>query len=270
MAQQMKLAGKHVIVTGASRGIGLAIARLFATHGVERMILVGRSDALNQASEAISQDTAIEVKIAIGDVKRRSFWMDIGYDMRNVDILVNAAGVAHSSLLVTTKCQTAEHVIQTNLMGSIWGCQIIGKAMMRQCRKPSNTACIINVASLLGVKGGRGSTVYAASKAGVLGLTRSLAAELGPSNIRVNAIVPGYVETSMTEGRLNVPDVVRRKADLNHNTAMTKEARSAALQSIPQERFGTPDEIADAAMFLATNAYANNCVLNLDGGLSAT
>ncbi|MCJ1433452.1 hypothetical protein MMC27_002814 [Xylographa pallens] len=145
---------------------------------------------------------------------------------------------------------TVEQVIQTNLMGTIWGCQIIAKAMIRQHREPSNTACIINVASLLGIKGGRGSTVYAASKAGVLGLTRSLAAELGPSNIRVNAIVPGYVATSMTE-------------------AMTQEARSAALQSIPQKRFGTPEEIADAAIFLATNAYASNCVLNLDGGLSA-
>ncbi|MCJ1380454.1 hypothetical protein MMC17_003559 [Xylographa soralifera] len=250
MAQQLKLAGKHIIVTGASRGIGFAIARLFATHGAERMLLVGRSNTLAQASEAIGKDTATEIKTSIGDVRRRSFWKDLGQDMRKVDVLVNAAGVAHSSLLVTTKPNTVEQVIQTNLMGCIWGCQIIGKAMMRQRREPGNTACIINVASLLGLKGGRGSTVYAASKAGVLGLTRSLAAELGPSNIRVNAIVPGYVETSMTE-------------------AMTQEARSAALQSIPQERFGTPEEIADAAMFLASNAYANNCVLNLDGGLSA-
>ncbi|MCJ1420972.1 hypothetical protein MMC32_007332 [Xylographa parallela] len=221
------------------------------------MLLVGRSDTLNQASEAISKDTTTEVKLCMGNVEERSFWNDLGRDMREVDVLVNAAGVAHSSLLVTTTPIMAEQVIQTNLMGTIWGCQIIAKAMIRQRREPSNTACIINVASLLGVKGGRGSTVYAASKAGVLGLTRSLAAELGPSNIRVNAIVPGYVETSMTE------------ANSNHTKAMTQEARSAALQSIPQERFGTPEEIADAAMFLATNAYASNCVLNLDGGLSA-
>ncbi|MCJ1318832.1 hypothetical protein MMC15_004163 [Xylographa vitiligo] len=250
MAQQLKLAGKHIIVTGASRGIGFAIARLFATHGAERMLVVGRSDTLAQASEAISEGTATEMKISVGSVEDRSFWKYLGHDLRKVDILVNAAGVAHSSLLVTTKPATIEQVIQTNLMGTIWGCQIVGKEMIRQRRESSNTACIINVASLLGVKGGKGSTVYAASKAGVLGLTRSLAAELGPSNIRVNALVPGYVETSMTE-------------------AMTQQARSAALQSIPQARFGTPEEIADAAMFLATNAYANNCILNLDGGLSA-
>ncbi|KAI9828150.1 MAG: hypothetical protein M1832_003677 [Thelocarpon impressellum] len=109
---------------------------------------------------------------------------------------------------------------------------------------------IVNVSSLLGVKGGMGSSAYAASKAGVLGLTRSLAAELGPSGIRVNALVPGYVDTKMT-------------AD------MSPPARTQALDAIPMRRFGTPEEMADAAVFLATNAYANNCLLNLDGGLSA-
>ncbi|MCJ1391781.1 hypothetical protein MMC18_004646 [Xylographa bjoerkii] len=251
MAQQLKLSGKNVIITGASRGIGFAIARLFATNGVERMLLVGRSDSLVQASEAISKGTSTTTEISIGNVKDRGAWETLRWDMPNVDILVNAAGVAHSSLLVATSPGMVEEVVQTNLMGTIWGCQIIGKAMMRQRREPSNTACIINVASLLGIKGGKGSTVYAASKAGVLGLTRSLAAELASSSIRVNAIVPGYVETSMTQ-------------------AMTPEARSLALQAIAQKRFGTPEEIADAAVFLATNAYANNCIVNLDGGLSAT
>ncbi|TVY68818.1 3-oxoacyl-[acyl-carrier-protein] reductase FabG [Lachnellula suecica] len=111
--------------------------------------------------------------------------------------------------------------------------------------------CIVNVASLLGLKGGKGSAAYAASKAGVIGFTRALAAELGEKNVRVNVIVPGYVETDMTN-------------------AMTPEAHSAALNAIPLKRFGHPSEIADAAMFLATNKYASNCVLNLDGGLSAT
>ena len=90
---------------------------------------------------------------------------------RRVDILVNAAGVAHSSLLVAMTADTVEQVVETNLMGTIWGCQIIGKAMLRQRREPSNTACIINVASLLGIKGGKGSTIYAASKAGVIGMS---------------------------------------------------------------------------------------------------
>ena len=107
------------------------------------------------------------------------------------------------------------------------------------------------------------------------GLTRSLAAELGPSNIRINAIVPGYVETLMTQGESTTPHLESikwrwRLANSTINKAMTPEAHSVAVRAIPQQRFGTPEEIADAALFLATNAYANNCVLNLDGGLSAT
>ncbi|CAD6447496.1 98b5c0d1-435d-4f2c-b312-9ccb5e36a095 [Sclerotinia trifoliorum] len=130
-------------------------------------------------------------------------------------------------------------------MGTIWGCKIIGKDMLRR-----REGCIINISSLLGIKGGRGSAAYAASKAGVLGLTRALAAEMGSAGIRVNAIVPGYIETDMTR-------------------AMTDLARKEALNAIPLSRFGEVTEIADAAVFLAANKYANNCVLNLDGGLSA-
>ncbi|TVY22801.1 3-oxoacyl-[acyl-carrier-protein] reductase [Lachnellula hyalina] len=125
---------------------------------------------------------------------------------------------------------------------------MLGRNMMKK-----REGCIINVASLLGLKGGKGSAAYAASKAGVIALTRALAAELGEKNVRVNVIVPGYVETSMTRG-----------------TVMTPDAHSAALNAIPLKRFGLPSEIADAAVFLATNKYASNCVLNLDGGLSAT
>ena len=130
---------------------------------------------------------------------------------------MNAAGISHSSLLVATKAELVQEVVQTNLMGSIWACRAVAKAMIGQRRKAENTGCIINVASLLGSKGGKGSTVYSASKAGILGkeshkvavfififvdtgLTRSLSIELAPSNVRVNAIIPGYIETQMTEG----------------------------------------------------------------------
>ena len=136
---------------------------------------------------------------------------------KDVDILVNTAGISHASLLVATKAELVQEVVQTNLMGSIWACRAVAKAMVGQRRQAENTGCIINVASLLGVKGGKGSTVYSASKAGVLGkeshegvvdifilmnigLTRSLSIELAPSHIRVNAIIPGYIETQMTEG----------------------------------------------------------------------
>ncbi|KAI9679507.1 MAG: hypothetical protein M1817_005529 [Caeruleum heppii] len=162
-----------------------------------------------------------------------------------IDILVNAAGLAHSSLFMKTTPALIEDVVQTNLMGTMWACREMVKGMVRRRR-----GCIINISSLLGVKGGTGSVAYAASKAGILGLTRSLAAEVGPFNVRVNAIVPGYIETQMTR-------------------EMTLEARQRALDAVPAGRFGTAAEVADAAVFLASNEYANNCVLNLDGGLSA-
>ncbi|SLM36488.1 Short-chain dehydrogenase/reductase, conserved site [Lasallia pustulata] len=249
-----KLHGRTVVVTGASRGIGLAIAYAFAAQCASRIFLVGRNEqTLLNAAEVVSKgcQTGISVHVKEGDVKDRKFWVEVMNETKDIDILVNAAGMAQSSLLITATPEHLETVVQTNLMGTMWGCRIMSKSMVRQKRTRDNTGCIINVASLLAVKGGKGSTAYAASKAGVLGLTRSLAEELGPSNIRVNAIVPGYIETRMTKD-------------------MTPAARETAINRIPQKRFGTIEEVADAAVFLAVNGYANNCVLNLDGGLSAT
>ncbi|RFU31407.1 hypothetical protein B7463_g4936, partial [Scytalidium lignicola] len=237
----------------ASTGIGAGIARLFALEGAQ-CVLVGRnSEALQSVAQSLAikfnnKDTANEIAsdrdinkhdFRIGDVGKRNFWEAIVKDVGDIDILVNAAGVTQYSPLFATKPELIEEVLRTNLQGTIWGCQIVGKKMLRK-----RGGCIINVASLLGLKGGKGSTAYAAR------LTRALAAEMGPLNIRVNVIVPGYIETDMT-------------------LAMTSEARAQALGAIPLKRFGGVQEVADAAIFLATNKYASNCVLNLDGGLSA-
>jgi len=249
LVKESNLASKKCIITGASRGIGEAIARRFAEEGAI-CILVGRHESTlaDVASKLHQTETGNDDHvhhIVTGAVEDRRLWDTIAKEHKVVDVLVNAAGISHASLLMATKPELVNQVIQTNLMGTIWGCQIIAKNMIR--RKGGS---IVNVSSLLGIKGGEGSTVYAASKAGILGLTRSLAAEVGSRGVRVNAIVPGYVETQMTD-------------------AMDASARSKALDAIPLKRFGDASEIADAALFLATNAYANNCVLNLDGGLSA-
>ncbi|KAI9657802.1 MAG: hypothetical protein M1829_006868 [Trizodia sp. TS-e1964] len=247
LRQSSQLSQQTCLITGASRGIGQAITAQFAHANAATLILVGRNAiTLSESAEQIdASSSAQRCVVRAGDVAERAFWEELGREFKGVDVLVNAAGVAHASLLVGTKVEVVERVVRTNLMGAIWGCQVMLKNMMRQ-RK----GCIINVSSLLGVKGGRGSSVYAASKAGVIGLTRSLAAEAGPSGIRVNAIVPGYIKTQMTE-------------------EMSPQAISEALQSIPTKRFGDPEDIAEAAVFLATSRYASNCVLNLDGGLSA-
>ncbi|KAK4983735.1 hypothetical protein LTR66_006087 [Elasticomyces elasticus] len=182
--------------------------------------------------------------------------MKVSWGASSPDVLVNAAGVTHSSFLVRMSEAQIHEILQTNLTGTILASRWAAKNMLRNKKSGSGLSdmdrgCIINVASLLGLQGGAGSSVYAASKAGVLGFTRALASELGPAGIRVNAIVPGYVETDMTD-------------------SMSAKAREDALARIPLKRFGVVDEIAEAAVLLATNRYANNCVLNLDGGMSAT
>ncbi|KAH8684657.1 hypothetical protein BGZ60DRAFT_170351 [Tricladium varicosporioides] len=241
---------KRAIITGASKGIGRAIALRFAKEGAS-CILIGRdANALNHTKEVMEDVRGVEEgsmghDVVPGDVGSRGFWEGMN-KIKGIDILVNAAGVTHQSPFVVTSHARIDEVVQTNLMGTMMACRVVGKGMM-QNRKGS----IINVSSLLGLKGGRGSAAYAASKAGVIGLSRALAAELGEKNVRVNVIVPGYIETDMT-------------------AAMTPEARSAALNAIPLKSFGNPHDIADAAVFLAVNNYTNNCVLNIDGGLSAT
>ncbi|KFX98160.1 hypothetical protein O988_04492 [Pseudogymnoascus sp. VKM F-3808] len=238
---------KHVIITGASGGIGRAIASRFALEGA-KCTLIGRTESKLEASlKGLSAQG--DHQVVVGDVGKEAFWKDLAKKLKeeknHCDVLVNAAGITHYSLLVRTLAARVDEVIDTNLRGTILGCQYMVKDMMRK-----KTGCIINIASLLGVKGGRGSSVYAASKAGVLGFTRALAAEAGPSGVRVNAVVPGYIETEMVSGM---------------EPALFESTKNA----IPLQRFGTAEEVADAAFFLAANQYANNCTLNLDGGLSA-
>lgn len=217
--------------------------------------MIGRNEALLEGVKkeldvlgggaAQEEGTEVRHRVIVGDVGSAEFWAGMRKE-KGIDVIVNAAGITHYSPLFVTSPSLMQEMVQTNLMGTMHACKTIGRSMMGS----KDGGCIINVASLLGIKGGKGSAAYAASKAGVIGLTRALAAELGEKNIRVNVLIPGYIETDMTE-------------------AMTPAARTEAINSIPMRRFGLPSEIADGAVFLVTNKYANNCVLNLDGGLSA-
>lgn len=225
------LKGARCVITGASNGIGRAIAQDFARKGA-RCLLIGRDETrLNDTFLSCtlpSDPNLLFHNMKIGDISKREFWTTLNLkDLlpaelstelpseftkqhkqdykrdpissnphpHGVDILVNAAGITHSSLLLTTSPSLIESTIQTNLMGTLWASQILGKQMLRQ-----KSGVVVNVASLLAVQGGAGAAAYAASKAGVVGLTRSLAAELGARGVRVNAVLPGYVESDMTRG----------------------------------------------------------------------
>jgi NAD(P)-dependent dehydrogenase (short-subunit alcohol dehydrogenase family) len=278
------------MVTGGASGIGFAIAERFLQEGALRVILVGRSqERLQKAAEKLSindrtETSSEKVRLVAGDVGEAGTWMrELEKEMvslRNnmieaarvlnltglqagVDVLVNAAGVSISNILPKLELADISQILRTNLEGAILTSRAFLRAAIRsriRDRKSPDAAqrppskCIINVSSLLALKAGTGAVPYAASKAGLLGLTRSLAVESTASMrdivVRSNAIVPGYIETPMTED-FSTGEVDRLKA------------------TIPLHRFGDPREIADAAVFLAQNEYANNCVLNLDGGLSA-
>ncbi|KAI1842776.1 hypothetical protein JX266_011097 [Neoarthrinium moseri] len=252
------LANKRAIITGGSRGIGLAIARLFASEGTS-VTLVGRDEArLSSALDSLSageqqhhhQPPARHNSYAF-DVSSIDGWTAMLNDMKqmqqNVDILVNAAGITQQSLLYKSDPAENQRIINTNLMGTIFGCQSVSQQMIRQ-----KSGCIVNISSLLAVQGGLGASVYAASKAGIVGLTRSFALEVGRFGVRVNVLLPGYIQTDMTKPI---------------HVAMDEKGNLSA--SIPLRRLGTAEEVADAAAFLVKNPYAHNAVLNLDGGLSA-
>ncbi|KAJ5127944.1 hypothetical protein N7448_008723 [Penicillium atrosanguineum] len=269
-----RLSGRTCMVTGGTSGIGFAIAERFLQEGATSVILIGRSQERLQAAAKrldISNNhennitgMSSKVRLLVGDVGDIGSWKhELEKEMANVDILVNAAGISINSILPRAELQDISDILRTNLEGAMLTSRALVRATIRnRVRNRKHAAdnetlrskCIINVSSLLALKAGTGAVPYAASKAGLLGLTRSLAVEasvsLKDAVIRSNAIVPGYIETPM------IADFTPGEVD-----------RLKAL--IPLHRFGKPSEVADAAVFLAANEYANNCILNLDGGLGA-
>ena len=239
------LEGKTVLVTGAAKGIGKAIALAFAKQGCN-IVLNYRS---NVSDDTIKEIEAYNVKCMPfqGDVSDFATAAEIvkkaKKEFGTVDVLVNNAGITKDMLLMRMSEEQFDSVIQTNLKGTFNMIRHVSSVMLKQ-----RSGAIINMSSVVGVTGNAGQANYAASKAGVIGLTKATAKELAARGVTCNAIAPGFVETDMT-------------------AVLTDEQKSMMLEAIPLKRYGQVEDIANAAVFFAKNTYITGQVLNVDGGM---
>ncbi len=244
-----KLEGKVALVTGASRGIGREIALLFAREGAHVVLTARNEAALGEVAAQIRAAAGSEPMLAALDVKNAQ---KVGAVVQGaldkwgrIDILVNNAGVTKDGLFVRMSEEDWDEVLDTNLKGTFLCMRAVSKAMMKQ-----RSGRIINMASVIGLTGNAGQANYAASKAGIIALTKSVAKELGSRNVLVNAIAPGFIETDMTQ-------------------ALGEDVRNAILKTIPVGVFGKPSDVARTALFLASDesAFVTGQVITVDGGM---
>ena len=247
----MLLQGKKALITGSSRGIGKEIARRFLEEGAEIWGLCSKPSAARDELQALAQEKGSayhEVYVDIADTALLSETIKtVMASSGGFDILVNNAGITRDGLSFRMSMEDWTSVLAVNLTGTFVISQIVSADMIRK-RKGS----IINMTSIVGLHGQSGQVNYAASKAGLIGYTKSLAKEGGGRGVRVNAIAPGFIETEMTQ-------------------VISEEARKAWLDSVPLKRVGTVKDVADAALFLASDmsSYITAQVLGVDGGMGA-
>lgn len=241
--------GKIAVITGASRGIGRAIAIHMAKVGARVVINYNGSEEKAKEVRKEIEDAGGEAAIFQCDVSDfhecENFVKKVVEQFGKIDILVNNAGVTKDGLLVGMSEESFDQVVQVNLKGTFNMLRFVSRQMVKQ-----RYGRIVNMASVVGVTGNAGQANYAASKAGVIGLTKSAARELASRGITVNAIAPGYISTDMT-GKLN------------------DEARGKIAESIPLGTLGEPEQVAYAAAFLASDqaSYITGQVLHVDGGM---
>jgi 3-oxoacyl-[acyl-carrier protein] reductase len=234
------LEGKTALVTGASRGIGRAIAEELARAGAQ--VVVGFRSGKDEA-EALAAEVggrAVQADVSSAEDAKR-----LVEEAGDIDVLVNNAGLTRDGLLARMPDDDWRAVIETNLSSVFYTCRAVTRPMMKK-----RGGSIVNISSVVGVHGNWGQTNYAASKAGIIGFTKSLARELGSRNIRANVVAPGYVNTALTE-------------------VLPEEATAAMIQSTPLGRVAEPAEIAGAVRFLASDeaSFITGEVLLVDGGL---
>jgi len=243
------LEGKTAIITGGTRGIGKGICEVFADHGCNIAFTYASSEEQAKKIEAELSAKGVKAKAyksnAADYAACETLVADVQKDFETFDILVNNAGITRDNLLMRMTEEMWDEVMQTNLK-SVFN-------MVKACQRTflkSRSGSIINMSSVVGVKGNAGQSNYSASKAGILGFTKSVALELGSRNIRSNAIAPGFIETEMTGA-------------LDENTV--NEWR----QAIPLKRGGSPEDVANLCLFLASDlsSYITGQVINVDGGM---
>jgi len=239
---------KIVIVTGAGRGIGLTIARTFAENGATVILSDYNQESLSDAVSLFreKQFKFDAVPCNVTDSAEAQILIDtVIQKYSRIDILINNAGITRDTILLRMKEEQWDAVLDTNLKGTFIVCRAAVKYLLKQ-----HAGKIINISSVVGLTGNPGQTNYAASKAGVIGFSKSLAKELASRNVTVNVIAPGFIDTAMT-------------------AALPEEVRSGFLKNIPLNRMGTPQDVANAALFLATPLadYITGQVLKVDGGM---
>ena len=246
----MNFSGKTAVVTGGSRGLGRAVCLELAAGGANVVLCyAGNEAAANEtvaACEALGA-RAVAVRCDVADSAQVKTLMDTALQtFGRIDILVNNAGITRDGLLMMMKEDDFDAVIDTNLKGTFLCMKAVSRQMMKQ-----RYGRIVNLSSVVGLRGNAGQVNYAASKAGVIGMTKSLAKELASRGVTVNAVAPGFMETDMT-------------------AAMPEAAKTATLTAIPMGRMGAAEDVAKAVAFLASEeaGYITGQVLAVDGGMA--
>lgn len=243
------LKGKKALVTGSSRGIGRKIVEVFLANGAEVWGLCSKPSAAKAELEAMAAEkgTAFhEICANVGDAEQLSEVVKAALaEAGNFDILVNNAGITRDGLSFRMKMEDWQNVLNVNLTGTFVITQIVSNAMLK-----ARSGSIINMSSIVGVHGGAGQVNYSASKAGLIGYSKSLAKEVGARGIRVNCIAPGFIETDMT-------------------AVLKEDYVKAMLDTVPLKRGGKPEDIANVALFLASDmsSYVTGQVIGVDGGM---
>ncbi len=242
----MEFAGKTVVITGSARGIGRVIAEKFAAQGANVVI----SDLDQNAVDAVAREMGSNAFGVRADVTKQSdieaLFDKVLEKFGRIDVVVNNAGITRDTLMIRMDEKDWDMVLDINLKGAFLVTKTVARIMMKQ-----RSGRIVNISSIVGITGNAGQVNYSASKAGLIGLTKSAAKELAPRGITVNAVAPGFIATDMT-------------------AALSDGARDAFLGRVLIKRPGTPEDVASAVSFLASDeaSYITGQVLSVDGGLT--